>query len=265
MIPVYEAIEFKGEMVGGSTRPWQVTVLQEGEPVSYIVKLYTEANNEQNCTVLKECICSVLAREFDLKTPTPALIEFNADFIANLPTDIQSILQQKDQRIKFASRLVQPPYQNYSPALKEEYLQTYDLGTIYAFDNLILNVDRRTEKPNMFFKEGDVVLIDHELTLVTTHNARNSLINNTEWPHNYQRHLFHPILSDMELEGREACFDTFSYYLRDLVDFDDLDRVVEQLVEYGHPVETYLSIRGYFKTAQQHSERFVNLIEGTLQ
>ncbi len=57
MIPVYQAIEFKDEMIGGSTRPWQVTVLKNGAPAIYVVKLYTEKNNEQNCTVFKECVC----------------------------------------------------------------------------------------------------------------------------------------------------------------------------------------------------------------
>ena len=142
MIPIYQAIEFKGEMQGGTTRPWQVTVLRDNEPASYIVKLYSEQYNEQNCTVLKECICSRLAKEFDLYSPDCALIDFTPDFIRSLPIEYRQSLQRKDQRLKFATTLIQPPYENYSPALKSNFLQTYDLGTIYAFDNLILNVDR---------------------------------------------------------------------------------------------------------------------------
>lgn len=265
MLPVYQAIEFKGVMEGGSTRPWQVTVLENGVPAGYVVKLYSEANNEQNYTVFKECVCSCLANEFDLQTPDPALIEFTPEFIQSLPVIYRQDLVQKDARIKFATKLVEPPYQNYSPALREEFLRSYDLGTIYAFDNLILNVDRRVDKPNMFFKDGEIQLIDHELTLVTAKNAEKALIGNDLWSHNYQRHIFYQELKGMDVSERIGCFDTFSYYLRELINLDFLDTIVDQLSEYDHPVDAYVDIKGYLDAAQQNANKFAGLIETTLE
>lgn len=265
MIPIYEAIEFKGLMQGGSTRPWQVMVLENGVPESYVVKLYDEVNNEQNCTVFKECICSRLAREFDLETPDAALIDFTPAFIANLPDPFRNVLRQKDPRLKFATKLVRSPYQNYSPALSEAFLKGFDIGTIYAFDNLILNVDRRVEKPNLLFKDGRVVLIDHELTLTTTQNAEKALIANVPWSHYYQNHLFFRNLKYMNDQEREGCFDGFSYYLRDLIDFSFLDLIADQLVECGHPAEAYIPIKRYLCKAQENESIFVQLLESTLQ
>jgi len=265
MIPTYDAIEFKGLMQGGSTRPWQVTILENEVPVSYVVKLYDQVNNEQNCTVFKECVCSRLAREFDLETPDAALINFTPAFIASLPASLQAILPQKDPRLKFATRLVQPPYQNYSPALGESFLKSYDIATIYAFDNLILNVDRRIDKPNMFFKDGNVLLIDHELTLTTAQNAENAILGNRPWSHFYQNHLFFKELKEMDHLQRDGSFDGFSYYLRDLIDFDLLDEIVDQLMECDHPVQAYVPIKRYLCQAQQKQAQFVQLIEDTLQ
>jgi hypothetical protein len=108
MIPVYQAIEFKDEMIGGSTRPWQVIVLKNGVPASYVVKLYTEKDNEQNYTVFKECVCSRLAKEFDLQTPDTALIDFTPQFIETLPDKFQEVLKLKDSRLKFATELLEP-------------------------------------------------------------------------------------------------------------------------------------------------------------
>ena len=265
MIPIYKAIEFKGEMSGGTTRPWLVTVLRGNQPASYVVKLYSEQYNEQNCTVLKECLCSRLAKEFDLCSPDCALIEFTHDFIKSLPTEYRHFLQKKDQRLKFATALIQSPYENYSPALKEEFLKIYDLATIYAFDNLILNVDRRTEKPNMFFKDRNVLLIDHELTLSIAHNAKNELLNNEPWTHNFQRHLFYPFLKEMKQSEKKGCLDTFSYYLTELIDFDILDQIYEQLDEYEHPVDAYGLIKSYLYTANKKAGSFIKKIEYTLQ
>lgn len=136
-------------------------------------------------------------------------------------------------------------YQNYSPSLQEKYLKIYDIGSIYAFDNLILNVDRRSEKPNLLFKGESAVLIDHELTLATTQNSLNQLKNKRIWAHNYKRHIFYEILKNQDFTEEDGLFDEFSYYLRDLVNFKFIDNIMEQLVDLGHPVDAYLSIKDY--------------------
>lgn len=251
-------------MEGGSTHPWQVTVIKDGKPTSYVVKLYNEKDNEQNCTVFKECVCSRLAREFDLQTPEPALIDFTPDFVETLPDEFKSVLRQKDRRLKFATELLAPPYQNYSPSLQEKFLKTYDIGSIYAFDNLILNVDRRTDKPNLLFKDESAVLIDHELTLATTPNTLNHLKNNNIWAHNYRRHIFYDVLKNLNFAEQDR-FDEFAYYLRDLVNFKFVDAIMEQLVDLDHPVEAYLSIKDYLCIVQEKATQFVQLIEGTIR
>jgi len=138
--------------------------------------------------------------------------------------------------LKFGTELLQSPYSNYSPSLQKQYLESYDLGSIYAFDNLILNVDRRTDKPNLLFKSEKAVLIDHELTLATAENTRNKLINNNIWAHNYKRHIFHEVLTKIDSKEKDGWFDEFAYYLRDLINMNFIDQIHDQLSEVGHPV-----------------------------
>lgn len=265
MIPVYQAIEFKEEMIGGSTRPWQVTVLKNGIPASYVVKLYTEKNNDQNCTVFKECVCSCLAKEFDLQTPEPALIDFTSQFIDTLPDNFKTVLKLKDPRLKFATELLEPPYQNYSPSLQEKYLKTYDIGSIYAFDNLILNVDRRTDKPNLLFKGESAVLIDHELTLATCENTLTELKNNHIWAHNYKRHIFYEVLRNMNFLKEDGGFEEFSYYLRKLINFNIIDTIMDQLNDLGQPIDAYISIKNYLCAIQEKTPIFIQTITDTIR
>ena len=65
----------------------------------------------------------------------------------------------------FGCRLVEGPYP-FSRALPLKKLEAYEMETIYGFDNLILNTDRRPDKPNLLMPDGEeAVLIDHELSL----------------------------------------------------------------------------------------------------
>jgi hypothetical protein len=265
VIEVFDAIEFIRLMEGGSTKPWLVTVLHNGEPVPYVVKLYSTEHNQQNSTVLKECICSLLAQQFDLETPDIALINFTPSFIQSLSSDMRSFLRSRDQRIKFASKLIESAYVNYSPVLHNQYIESFDIGSIYAFDNMILNVDRRIEKPNLFFKNGKVALFDHELTLTNTINAQQSIKSKASWIHNFQRHLFYPVIREMKTTDKIHIFDTFSMYLRDIVNFDRLDSLVDLLHEYDHPVESFFDIKSYLCTLQQNERHFISLLNDTVK
>jgi hypothetical protein len=265
MIEVLEAVEFKGIMEGGSTQPWHVTVLRGGEPLSYVVKLYKQDHIEENSTVLKECICSLLAMQFELETPEIALINFAQPFIDTLPPKMKELLYTRDQRVKFGTRLIDPPYENFSPALQSRYLESFDIGTIFAFDNLILNVDRRTEKPNLFFKKGRVLLIDHELTLQTTTRGMQSVENNTPWDHNYARHLFYQPIREMERSHQKSCFDTFHMYLTKGANFTEIDFLYDLLREHDHPTDIFFNIKSYLCALQDKADRFVSLLNDTVK
>ena len=64
----------------------------------------------------------------------------------------------------FGSELVYPNL-DYSDTLTNKHLARYDIESIFGFDVLIRNTDRREKKPNIFFQKDTYYLIDHEQTL----------------------------------------------------------------------------------------------------
>jgi hypothetical protein len=265
MLPIYEAVGFERVMLGGTTRPWLVNVLENGKPVPYVVKLYTEKYNEENCSVLKEAICSYLASEFEIEVPEPALINFSQNFLDTLPTEQREELARKDQRIKFGCRLIDAGYENFSPQLSSGYLKDYDIGTIYAFDNLILNHDRRTEKPNLFFRDGRVVLIDHEHTFTLANGAADALLAKRQWPAILNTgHLFFQYLVKLDVKAKEEVFDSFQSYLETMIEWDGLSAIQEQLERLDHPIGAYFDIRDYLRVAEAKSSFFRGLIERSI-
>ena len=264
MLPIYEAIGFEKVMEGGSTRPWLVNVLEGHKAIPYVVKLYTEKYNEENNSVLKEIICSNLANQFEIETPSPALIRFSEDFISTLPETLQTELNRKDQRLKFGTRLIESGYENFSPQLSGKYLRDFDLGTIYAFDNLIMNLDRKIEKPNLFFRNDRVVLLDHEQTLATTPGAIESIDGKRKWPYWYRKHLFYENLVSMSEKEKSTVFDTFTGYLESLVNFNELEDIYHQLEENDLPIDQYFDFRDYFRAVEANKTALCRIIRETI-
>ena len=71
----------------------------DGERKPYVVKLFTTDDVDHDNTVAREVFGSVLATEFELPVPQPALVNFSRDFVRTLPEDIRKILYQRDDRL----------------------------------------------------------------------------------------------------------------------------------------------------------------------
>ncbi len=204
-------------MPGGGTRPWAVRVREgpRGKLSPFVVKLFKASHLDQHPHLAAEVFGSVLAAMFDLPCPEPALIEFSPAFRATLHESQQRQLAETAPGMLFGCRLVEGPYP-YSRALPLKKLEAYEMETIYGFDNLILNTDRRPNKPNLLMPDGEeAVLIDHELSLSGIERAFSNLVEG-RWEHLYQRHLFYAPLKARGPAATAAAFGTFTEYLRGL-------------------------------------------------
>ena len=203
-------------MPGGGTRPWAVYV-REGNRDKlqpFVVKLFRASHLDQHPHLAAEVFGSVLAELFDLPHPEPALIEFSPDFRATLAEPQQQQLAEVAPGPLFGCRLVESPFA-YSRSLSLKKLEAYEMETIYGFDNLILNVDRRPDKPNLLMPEDEAIVIDHELAFSGINQAYNNLLGG-RWEHIYQRHLFYPYLKARGPVAESSAFGTFTEYLRGL-------------------------------------------------
>lgn len=259
LLPVYEAISFEERIEkGGSTYPWIVNVQTEAGIQPYIVKLFTSRHIQQYNPVVKEVLASALASAFDLLSPEPALVNFSRDFIKRLPIERKEELKGKDQRTKFGCRYIEGAT-TYSPTLNRNFFRRYDVESIFAFDNLIQNVDRRLDKPNILLHDTDSYLIDHELSLYAISERLTSDFLQGSWRYNKARHIFYEFLKKGRKDAKNSYFETFMECLRHL-NIRLLDSYVHTLEEHRYSVPELPTIKFYLGQIKNNHTAFVNLL-----
>lgn len=266
IIPKFEAIGFIKILEGGTTKPWLVNIYNNNSIESYVVKLYTNKHNLDNNSLIKEIISSELAKSFDIQTPDYALINFSDSFISILPSDIQNDILKFDSKLFFGTKLIEPVLTTNENLVK--IIEFESIALIYAFDNLILNIDRRNEKPNLLIQDKDVFVIDHELTFY--YNLNNIL--ETEWIYNYKNHLFYNYLIELPYSEKIKLFDTFQYYIESILDFKDLDEIFKELdktfkelSESSYNPDCYVNIKTYLCKVKNNSSKFIEKLKLTIQ
>jgi hypothetical protein len=262
LLPIYPALAFLGELSGGSTRPWAVLALgASGKPEKFAVKLFREYHFRQYAAIANEVFGSVLAEDFELQCPDPVLIDFSPDFLATLPAPQLEQLRTVPLGLKFGSAFIEGSY-TFSPALGTKVLEDYDQETIYAFDSLILNVDRRPDKPNILLQGSDSYLIDHEMTLEGISGALIQL-SEERWEHYCAGHLFYRYLRTRGADKVQQSFQTFGQLLQGL-NPRRLEPYQYQLEELGLGHRRFDELLRYLWYQKTNAGKFEALLRNTL-
>jgi hypothetical protein len=261
MLPVYKAVSYQGLMSGGSTKPWAVLVEKNYVAKPFVAKLYPNKNVSEYYFIAKDVYTSVLAKQFGIKTPPPALIEFSPHFLNNLHILQKKALIGKHHSPTFGTELIEGcfPYQE---DLHKDYLWKYDIETIYAFDNLVKNADRKPAKPNILIKGQELIVIDHEQTFM----VRNAIekFNENIWVYWKENHIFYKFLKERGVETKRQFFQNFLQLLI-TVNFDILDPYHQQLLALGldEPLH-YYELKEYLCYMQKNAAKLVQILKGEL-
>lgn len=262
-IPVYKAIELKKILQeGGSTKPWLVEVLTEEKTEPFVVKMFkTESLNQYNA-VANEVLAHELALNLDLNVPDKAFIKMGNDFVDTLPTEQKQLIIDGyyDDRVKFATAYIEKSI-IYSPKINKKALDIYDIESIYAFDNLIYNGDRRLKKPNLLLTENDYFLIDHELSISGISEKYINSIKNQEILYPFERHVFHSYLKGKK--NKNNFFDTFTENFKYL-NVNCLDESIIQLNTHRHYVKESDFYQTYLRFIKENLTLFTNLLKAQL-
>lgn len=262
MLPEYSAVSFLGIIErGGRTKPWVVTVDTGVEIKTYVVKLFTEEQIATRNSVVNEVIGSVLANDFELQVPKPALITFSDTFISTLTNDQRRILEKRDQRIKFGCELLNSTNLFQQGFDKKLINKNFDLDTLFAFDNLIRNRDRTKTKPNLLFTRKNVWLIDHELGFERVGEAI-SAFNNGVFSAD-SGHLFCGYLNKASAKSKQKYFNAFQEYLRNM-SVSNLNSYYQQLTEHKFK-SNEVEIKDWLGLVKQNSTKFVNLLKAEIR
>lgn len=262
MLPIYKAIQKVSSLEGGATRPWKVLVLEDGKPVAYVVKFFNRKDIEEAHHVAREVFGSAMADEMGLSRPTPAFIEFDEAFLQTLNSEDRSFIAAKDSRLKFGCKFIEgsAPFTTRTPRY---VLDRFEAENIYAFDNLIFNVDRRIGKPNILLHDEGYYLIDHELTFQI--NLRTILNFEQERSiYNYRIHIFHKYLKRAKRETRNNFFDSFEEILRYSRPRETLTPFRDQLVQLEHPVGEFEVLMQFLELTKRKSSVFTGMLRNQI-
>ncbi len=249
---------------GGHSKPWVVSVNAEGEPKPFVVKLYRTIDIEARNKMAAEILGCLLAEEFDLLTPFPAIIEFTNEFRMSLGKEHEEILTLLDERDKFGTEYYEGAFL-FAPQMMslKETEKIISVDTLYAFDYFICNRDRTLKKPNLLIKNGEGILIDHEMALEIDEYTISNFIEG-KWNEKYRYHLFYDLLKGADLLEKESFFNEFEFYLQSLR-LNKYDGVFKQLNDLGFTNLHQGLIMKYFNTVLSNPQKFKEILRKSVE
>ncbi len=262
MLPVYRAISFNGIIEkGGRTKPWSVLVQTSQGVKPFVVKMFDGQLVQNRDSVTNEVLGYALAKEFDLPVPEAALIEMDMDFQMSIHgADGQQAFDHADDRVKFATELIEGNYL-FNPAFKKyQAAKMIELDTLYGFDNLIRNPDRGDGRPNLLVKSRSAWLIDHEQAFMIDDDTITQF-HSGQWDDRFSRyHICWNYLRHAKKATKKEYFNTFGEYLRTL-NVNNLHPYFQQLGNQGFSRDRHLLIKKWLREAKQNSAKFVTLLK----
>jgi len=166
MIPIVEAVLFHRFMTSGRTSPALCGCEdQAGQNAGDFVIKFLGGMERGTRGLVAELVASRLASRFSIPVPVPALVVLDhtfAELVArSQPTRAERL--RKSVGINFGTRLLDDVTTwPVDKAIPEAMWQT--AISIFAFDALIQNPDRRfSPNPNLFTRGDRIFVFDHEL------------------------------------------------------------------------------------------------------
>lgn len=252
-------VAIRHEQKGGSTRPLIIDAEDEQANVStYVLKIYNKRSINQNFAVAKEILISEIAKEFDLPVPDYGIINFDHKYLTNFFD--KKYIDNLDLGYKFCSKLIDGVV-IFNPAIKNSFLQDYDLENVFAFDNLMLNIDRGGyhNKPNLLITDNNFVLIDHELTLPFFSHPQQSNINywNSFLTFDHSKHIFWKSLK--RKRNKDLIFHEFEMHLYSL-NLSIFDEIFNNFNKFNVTYSNKSDCLEYFKWAKVNNAKIVKLL-----
>jgi hypothetical protein len=160
---------FVGEFGSGSTKPcvFLCDTLAGATAGEYVVKFRSTVRGGENGLCF-EFLAAQLAAIFDIKSPKPALIQFDAQLAESINDSAVRERVHRSLGLNFGTEYKTPGYTTWPkgdpipPPLRQLAAE------IVAFDVLIDNPDRRALNPNILYKNDEIMVIDHETAFAFT-------------------------------------------------------------------------------------------------
>jgi hypothetical protein len=268
MLPIYTATAIKDFAIeGGTSQPCIMSVRDDDGnflPDDYVVKIYKQNNRVKT---YYEVFGSILAKEFDLQTPSPALVHIPYVLIKEIINHEKYKNWDLVEGVYFACVYL-PNAKSFDQNSRLNLTQMWQYESIFAFDVLIRNFDRRTQKPNLLRFSDDLFVIDHEMAFASILSQSNFevyltlenwkfIVNANGGGHVLRNHL-------MKFNKKNKLdFATFLENFRTLQP-EILYNNVNQLIEKDVELLDIQPIIAYLRHIKQNTAAFKSLLENLL-
>jgi hypothetical protein len=268
MIPIYKALRLEeGSLIGGTTLPSLMIVCDNVGIIqgTYVVKVFDTKHIEQYNPTNKEIIANYLAGEFDLSVPKMAIIQVPENIIEEMLGKEAYKNKSLKAGFYFGCEYIDNTT-SYQEEIKISNDDDWELETIFAFDALIINVDRVLKKPNILFKNGSFILIDHELSLniertfeeYKAFDIYRNVLQGTKG-----KHIFLEFLQ-LKHKKESIAFDDFMESLRYL-NLNKLKQLSIFLKRHHFNIDDFEAIISYLEAVKRNTQDFRNVLQTNLQ
>ena len=146
----------------GRTAPLILTCeAPDGSTVKVFAK-FSSTCDQGNINLAREVIAACLAHDLGLPVPEAFLIEVPPQWAATLPTDQRAKIQTSSS-VAFGSRVVGDQFSTWLPGQEISVRMLPVAASIFVFDGIIQNPDRRPDNPNCLVRGDEYRIFDHEL------------------------------------------------------------------------------------------------------
>jgi hypothetical protein len=147
----------------GRTEPSFITCeFGDGTSVEVVAK-FSGGCDEGNVNLAREVIAACLAGDLGLPVPEPFLIDIPADWAATIPDRTRRLKVLDGSPVAFGSRVMTGQFGVWGPGNIITDIMLPTAASIFVFDAIIQNPDRRSDNPNCFVRGEELRIFDHEL------------------------------------------------------------------------------------------------------
>lgn len=163
-IKVFYPTNYIKTLGNGTNKPILVHAIDEdGNKLELVVKLLESERMDINAN-LRELTATIIAQRLEIPIPDAAVINVNNDFVETLINNSEYKRVNSSIGLNFGCTYLED-MQQISTSDELKVTKISQALKIFYFDMMIQNADRTFVggKPNLFFKDDQLVILDHEL------------------------------------------------------------------------------------------------------
>jgi len=151
----------------GRTRPQIIGGAREdGSEVELFAK-FSAGCDRGNSTLATEAVAAMLAADLTVPVAEPCVVEFGNSFADIISEPAEKELVRRSQSPAFGSLKLPPGFTAWNRERIVSESMVDDACSIYIFDALTANVDRKPDNPNCLSSGDSIGVFDHDIALVT--------------------------------------------------------------------------------------------------